>query len=205
MFQLLRRYKIYFLLGILFIILQTVLYFKLPINISSNSIKSMKSRNSNSHKDTKLKIQSAAFPNIVTGDDEDIINSNSHVVKEQHRNEPKSNKKYLQGLNFIPKCDVSTNRETVSAVHRAKSQECKQHIIDIACDIASGKFYPKELPNYCPSKNYIANRSLGCFKDDKKFRILSGYYNNFKESNSPKKCIQMCLQSGFLYAGVQYS
>lgn len=56
-----------------------------------------------------------------------------------------------------------------------------------------------------PSGNYIANRSLGCYKDDKKHRLLPSFYTNFKETNSPKKCIQVCLQSGYLYAGVQYS
>lgn len=52
---------------------------------------------------------------------------------------------------------------------------------------------------------FTAGKSLGCYRDEKNFRLLSGYYANLKTTNSPKHCINMCLQSGFPYAGVQYS
>jgi protein xylosyltransferase len=161
------------------------------------------------HQSFTKKLQNPSRPggsSSLTNDDEDIIHSNN--LKQVPRQESRNHKNFLQGFNLTQNCDttkIANNRETVSAIHRAKSQECKKHILDIACAIESGTFYPKELPNYCPSKNYISSRSLGCFKDEKKFRILSGYYTNFKESNSPKKCIQMCLQSGFFYSGVEYS
>ncbi|CAG2062330.1 unnamed protein product, partial [Timema podura] len=35
--------------------------------------------------------------------------------------------------------------------------------------------------------------------------MLTGYFANLKLTNSPKHCMNMCLQSGFQYAGVQYS
>ncbi|CAK9813203.1 Xylosyltransferase oxt [Anthophora plagiata] len=47
--------------------------------------------------------------------------------------------------------------------------------------------------------------SLGCFKDDKTLRILPGYYHVFKGNNSPEHCAFLCLQSGYLYAGTEYS
>ncbi|XP_032689353.1 xylosyltransferase oxt isoform X2 [Odontomachus brunneus] len=47
--------------------------------------------------------------------------------------------------------------------------------------------------------------SLGCFKDDKALRILSSYYHIFKGNNSPERCAYMCLQSGYPYAGTEYS
>ncbi|XP_025163648.1 xylosyltransferase oxt isoform X3 [Harpegnathos saltator] len=47
--------------------------------------------------------------------------------------------------------------------------------------------------------------SLGCFKDDKTLRILSGYYHIFKGNNSPEHCAYMCLQSGYPYSGTEYS
>jgi protein xylosyltransferase len=60
------------------------------------------------------------------------------------------------------------------------------------------------LSFYCTS-GFTAGKSLGCYQDEKTFRLLSGYYANLKTTNSPKHCINMCLQSGFPYAGVQYS
>lgn len=48
-------------------------------------------------------------------------------------------------------------------------------------------------------------KSLGCFKDEKNLRRLNGYSVTLKTTNSPENCINLCLQSGFPYAGVQYS
>lgn len=82
---------------------------------------------------------------------------------------------------------------------------CKEIIINASCAIQSGTFYPKRLPNYCPNEPFSAYRSLGCHRDDKKFRTLCSYYINLKTTNTPEKCVDLCLQSGFVYAGVQYS
>ncbi|XP_050073739.1 xylosyltransferase oxt-like [Anopheles maculipalpis] len=109
----------------------------------------------------------------------------------------------LDELDFVPPCEL-TRKETVSAIHRAKSQSCKAKIVEVACEILAGKFYPQRLPNYCPRGDHSPNRALGCFRDEKNFRILSGYYSTFKTNNSPEKCIRLCLQSGYPFAGVQY-
>lgn len=116
---------------------------------------------------------------------------------------PETNLK-LSNLKFKPVCDIVA-KEAISAIYRAHTRYCKEIIANTTCAIQSGTFYPMQLPNYCPHEPYQPNRALGCFKDDKKFRTLSGYYINFKTTNTPAKCIQLCLQSGFVYAGVQYS
>lgn len=212
--QLFKRYRIYFLLVFAIIAVQILLYFKLPLNISTSYLVGSKSEPKDKvHQKNRITGKpvnnpSQSLSGSLSNDDEDIIHSNINNLKHVPRPESKSHINFLKGFNVTQDCDINkiaNNKETVSAIHRAKSQECKKHIIDIACAIEAGKFYPQQLPNYCPGKNYISSRSLGCFKDEKKFRILAGYYTNFKESNSAKKCIQMCLQSGFLYAGVQYS
>lgn len=105
---------------------------------------------------------------------------------------------------FKPICEIFA-KEAISAIYRAQTHHCKEIISNTTCAIQSGTFYPSTLPNYCPHEPYHENQPLGCFKDDKKFRTLSGYYINFKTTNTPTKCIQLCLQSGFVYAGVQYS
>uniref|UniRef100_A0A182QK58 protein xylosyltransferase n=1 Tax=Anopheles farauti TaxID=69004 RepID=A0A182QK58_9DIPT len=109
----------------------------------------------------------------------------------------------LDELDFVPPCKL-TRKETISAIHRAKSQTCKAKIVEVACEIQAGKLYPDHLPNYCPRGNHLPNRALGCFRDEKDFRLLSGYFTTFKTNNSPERCIRLCLQSGYPFAGVQY-
>lgn len=110
----------------------------------------------------------------------------------------------LENVQFKAACDIVA-KEAISAIYRAQTHYCKELIANTTCAIQRGTFYPAALPNYCPHEPYNKNKPLGCFKDDKKFRTLSGYYINFKTTNTPTKCIQLCLQSGFVYAGVQYS
>jgi protein xylosyltransferase len=190
-----RRYKLLVLIGILILAFQIFLAYKsfnIPIYHSSIS-----------NDESIYQSQQQKQVNNINNDDEDIINSNVHSEDVAVRNEKSSN--LLSELKFKPKCDIYNDKEVVSALQRSKTQECKEHIVDVACQVKTGLLYPAKLANTCPSGNYIANRSIGCFKDEKKNRLLSNYYSNFKETNSPKKCIQICLQSGFLFAGVQYS
>lgn len=192
-----RRYKLFFLIGLAILGIQIFLAYKsFKIPLESKFDRNNDKVNSNKFSPNKQ---------LTQNDDEDIINSNIQQQDVAHKSEKSSLSNPLSELNFKPQCDISNDKEVLSAVQRAKTQKCKKHIIDVACQIKSNTFYPEHLPNTCPSGNYIANRSLGCFKDDKKHRLLPGFYSNFKETNSPKKCIQLCLQSGYLYAGVQYS
>lgn len=196
---LIRRYKLFFLAGLAILAIQLFLAYKsMKIPIESGHLVNDKVSN------LKENPASAQRRQLTKDDDEDIINSNIPQQDVVHKNE-KSSSTLLSELKFKPKCDILQDKEVLSAVQRAHSQTCKETIIDVACQIESNTFYPSKLPNSCPSGNYIANRSLGCYQDEKKHRLLPSFYTNFKETNSPKKCIQMCLQSGYLYAGVQYS
>ena len=200
--SLLRRYKLFFFIGVVIFAIQIFLAYKsIKIPIEPGNLVNKFSDEVSSFKKKLTRTKHKQFHH---NDDEDIINSNIQQDVAHHKSE-NSSSILLSELRFKPKCDILKDREVLSAVQRARTQKCKEFIVDVACEIKSEKFYPVKLPNTCPSGNYIANRSLGCYKDDKKQRLLPSFYTNFKETNSPKKCIQMCLQSGYLYAGVQYS
>lgn len=102
-------------------------------------------------------------------------------------------------------CDVTEHKDVISAVQRATTNDCKSQILDVACKIKYGQFYPKTLPNTCPNAGRKHQRYIGCFKDSHDDRLLSNYFVLLKTNNSPSKCVQVCLQSGFIYAGTQYS
>nr|CAJ76263.1 protein-O-xylosyltransferase [Drosophila yakuba] len=116
---------------------------------------------------------------------------------------PVKTKLTAQQLGFQPDCDILA-REAISALQRAKTKDCREHIAHIACAIQAGRFYAPQLRSSCPAGNHTANVSLGCFKDEKDRRLLDGYYSSSKTTNSPAKCVELCLQSGYPYAGVQY-
>lgn len=103
-------------------------------------------------------------------------------------------------------CEVMT-REAVSAITRAQNQACKQRIVNVTCLSQQGVLYPERVQSLCPhSPGFIGMpKNLGCYKDDKTLRVLSGYYHIFKGNNTPEHCAYMCLQSGFPYAGTEYS
>lgn len=126
------------------------------------------------------------------GDDEDspILSNKKSVLR-------------LEELDFKPTCDI-TNREAISAVHRAKTQICKQQIINKTCMIQNGYFYPSKLVNNCPNNDHHYGKYLGCYQDEKKLRLLSSFYGNYGNTNKPVVCLDICVQAGFPYAGVQY-
>ncbi|CAH2981318.1 unnamed protein product [Chilo suppressalis] len=109
----------------------------------------------------------------------------------------------LEELDFIPQCEIKS-KEAISAIHRAKTQACKHEIVNVTCLIQSNIFYPKILPSYCSARNATYGKELGCFQDEKKLRILSTFYGNYVNSNSPTNCLDICIQAGFPFAGVQY-
>lgn len=123
---------------------------------------------------------------------------------QQHRQQRNSLPKILDELDLQANCSI-TSKEAISALQRAKSKDCRQYIAQVSCAIQAGEFYPRRLPSYCPNGNYTANAHLGCFQDEKEYRLLSGYFVHFKNSNTPELCIDICLQSGYPYAGVEYS
>ncbi|KAF3430149.1 hypothetical protein E2986_06506 [Frieseomelitta varia] len=132
--------------------------------------------------------------------------SNSNKILQFQRNRTTRIKLDRKSLNFTPSCEF-TGREAVSAVTRAQSQVCKQRIVNVTCLNQQGLLYPERIQSLCPHSPGFIDKpvSLGCFKDDKTLRILSGYYHVFKGNNSPERCTFLCLQSGYLYAGTEYS
>lgn len=223
--QWLRRYKVFFIIGLTLLAIQLFLAYLLPIFGTSDDAINIGTSILSGQSEHKLAFRQ--HPNDILVDDEDIINSNSifnfkdasiskqsasakehaEVVGNQiaaANKQLNSQQLQLDELTFKPVCDIVT-KEAISAVHRAQTQLCKETIVNITCAIENNSFYAKRLPNLCPAGKHVTNRQLGCYKDEKKFRLLSGYYTNLKTQNTPERCIQLCLQSGFVYAGVQYS
>lgn len=56
----------------------------------------------------------------------------------------------LEELDFVPFCDINT-KEAISAIHRAKTQRCKQLLVNITCLIQQGQLYPEVLSSSCSS------------------------------------------------------
>lgn len=175
----LRRYKWYFSIGLLILFVQLFLANWLP----SFGNTAHDTRDSPSHSEASSPPHSS--PTIA------IETAKKYQLRDSE-------------LSAYPGCDIHA-KEAVSAIHRATSQSCKQTIANITCAVQAGIFYPAVLPNSCPNESFISNRALGCFRDQKKVRLLGGYFTSFKQLNTPGKCIQLCLQSGFLYAGVQFA
>ncbi|XP_055373192.1 xylosyltransferase oxt isoform X2 [Condylostylus longicornis] len=196
-----KQYKTYFILLILFFLIQIFLAYKSSL-IPQLGLSSTNSKINDINVNLAYQKDNG---NSVGGDDEDANNNIAKPEPETRNVGINSNSVALKldNLTFNTTCKI-LSKEAISAINRAKTQDCKKHIANIACAIQSGLFYPKILKSTCPNGNFTNSRSLGCYKDEKEYRLLSGYYTNFKQSNSPNKCIQMCLQSGFQYAGVQY-
>lgn len=175
----LRKYKIFFFIGILILLFQIFLAANF-LDLSKN----------NTHDDWQPQ-------------SDNILTKHSKI---EHKSLSTTNATNLrvEELDFKPKCEINT-KETISAIHRAKSQKCKQHIANVSCLATAEALYPKYLKGHCPVEGKTKGHALGCFKDENNFRLLTGYVGVNKKSNSPKYCIELCLQSGFEYAGVEYS
>lgn len=193
-----RRYKL------IFIVLLAILSVQLFLGYHSNQLDGPKEGNSGETGRSAYSHLSGG--SLLSDDDEQSNNRHTH----QHRKgeetaaskEVKS-KRHLDNLSFTPQCDVQS-KDAHSAINRARTDECKRQILETVCAIEAGAFYAKHLASRCPKGNYTRGRSLGCFQDDQGSRLLGAYYVNNKGTNSQKKCIEICLQSGFMYAGVQY-
>ncbi|XP_017489423.1 PREDICTED: xylosyltransferase oxt-like [Rhagoletis zephyria] len=206
----LRRYKLFFLLGLLIFGVQIFLAYK-SLNISSSNVITA---NANLFLETKAPTSQSKKQYVANGgaihhfarDDHDANTLLRH--KEIIKNDPNIDANFrfseMDSRGGEVECNI-TAKEAISAMQRAKTNDCRKQIARIACAIQAGDFYPQKLPTHCPAGNYTPNAPLGCFQDEKDYRLLSGYFTNLKSSNSPQKCIRLCLQSGFPYAGVQYA
>lgn len=99
-----------------------------------------------------------------------------------------------------PSCGA-LGKTALSAIKRAKTTKCKEELTDVACKSKRNQLVPERLPNYCLRKDSVPGSSLGCFHDSKEARILSAYGVKLN-SLSVQKCIDICAQSAYGYAGV---
>ncbi|XP_054155244.1 xylosyltransferase oxt-like [Oppia nitens] len=134
--------------------------------------------------------------------------SNSKDLKQKDLSQKQLNdfKQQIDLMNISIKCDILSpnGKYGVSAIERATTHECKQRLADITCSTITAQLYPQSLPRYCPLKDGKYGDYLGCFSDNSKPRVLNGYRIKFSD-NSPDKCLTICLQSGFTFAGLKAS
>lgn len=211
--RLLCRYKLFFLIGFIIFGIQIFLAYK-SLNLPALSTSDIPDDRYSSQSFGQQRTRTAGQQNSAS-DDEDASNSiqthqkrsassSPSQLSSSNVNEvPASSLISAKQLGFTPLCEIHS-KDAISALQRAKTKDCRQHIAQIACAIQSGEFYATHLPSYCPRGNHTAHAQLGCYRDEKEYRLLSGYFINFKSSNTPSKCVQLCLQSGFPFAGVQY-
>lgn len=93
--------------------------------------------------------------NKLPPDKDNSASSNEYfnkALQQRHNNYKTDNYRVLgiDELGFVPPCDIS-GRECVSALHRAKTETCKQIIANISCLIKTNPPYPKRLPHQCPT------------------------------------------------------
>ncbi|XP_067645033.1 xylosyltransferase oxt [Eurosta solidaginis] len=216
-FRWFRRYKLFFLLGVLILGVQVFLAYK-SLNISnSNGIMTTKNSyleaNAAALAHANNQANKRSFDNDFGNERAVNYKQDKAALKLKQTSSSMGNNRINDASQLIINtarfeikinCNI-TAKEAMSAMQRARSLECRKQIAQTACAIQLGNFYAKKLPNHCPTGNHSANTALGCYQDDKEFRLLSGYFINYKTTNTPQKCIQLCLQSGFPYAGVQYA
>jgi hypothetical protein len=91
----------------------------------------------------------------------------------------------LEELDFVPVCDIVA-KEAISAIHRAKTQLCKQKLSNITCLIQQRQLYPHHLPNSCPSPG-----------NNEKYSILWAVCQKF-ESELVSSSVVLCAIYYFL-------
>ncbi len=71
-----------------------------------------------------------------------------------------------ESLDFVPDCEI-VGKEAVSAITRAKTQECKKHLVATTCKILNDELYPKKLPRFCKNKSEFTFTLLVIFAKEK--------------------------------------
>uniref|UniRef100_A0A2M4BCE2 protein xylosyltransferase n=2 Tax=Anopheles marajoara TaxID=58244 RepID=A0A2M4BCE2_9DIPT len=204
-FSMIWRYKVFFLIGLLLVSAQIFLAYKLlRLPLTGNE--------TTEERDVSRKLYEKYVKKPSSNQSVGAANDGAEYPNAPRKTVAASTKgkKAASGgqlklaeLPFVLPCEP-TSKDAISAINRAKSETCKAKIVEVACEIQKKTFYPHHLPSYCPRGEHSPDRELGCFRDEKAFRLLSSYYTRFKTNNTPERCILLCLQSGYPYAGVQY-
>ncbi|KAI1292127.1 Xylosyltransferase oxt [Halotydeus destructor] len=165
-----------------------------------NEVSNTESRQSNahqrtSHDDEDTEISSSKLTHR-------FLSSKTSTGKERHPAKLGDSKLNLDELDFQPSCQTIT-KEALSALNRATTQKCKEEIVKISCLSQQGKLFPKNIPRNCPNHEKYGHR-VGCYRDKSKPRLLSNYATKLNQSG-PLDCVNVCLQYGYPYAGVEYA
>ena len=102
------------------------------------------------------------------------------------------------------KCNL--HKDAKSAIKRAKSEECREKLEELACLNVEDKLYAKSLPKLCPVKidDKVKGHYLGCFQDSFAGRILNDISVKKYNDNGKETCLKECQDSAFMYSGLQY-
>ncbi|TRY63197.1 hypothetical protein TCAL_03549 [Tigriopus californicus] len=97
-------------------------------------------------------------------------------------------------------------KDAKSALLRAKSKSCRSQIANVTCLAARSQLFPTYLRNQCAQStdSRVVGTHLGCYKDSFSSRILNGGMTTYKTMLGKQKCLMLCTESGYLYAGLQY-
>ena len=71
-----------------------------------------------------------------------------------HKNKRGKNHPNEIPVKFQPKCFLEA-KETLSAIERARTSQCKQSLADVACDNLANKLFPTKLVSTCPLKGNV--------------------------------------------------
>ncbi|KAI6190281.1 Protein xylosyltransferase [Aphelenchoides bicaudatus] len=105
----------------------------------------------------------------------------------------------------LPRCTFSESLAD-SAFSRMKTQECQKQLEDAFCEMDPVGWPVHAINNTCPAfDKTFHGMHRGCYVDNSKKRVLTGFQYDLSDSNSPEQCIQYCLRIGFQLAGVEYT
>ncbi|CAL4109821.1 unnamed protein product [Meganyctiphanes norvegica] len=201
-----RKYKIYVILGLLIVSFQVFSgYYIFSIGSDKSLQESfLESENARLEREenTNLAIKRVDKESI-DYENSDLQDTIKHIKKPESLSNVDEDKLENDELATLKLSCRVRSREALSAIQRAKTEDCKREIGNISCQVQAGSFYPSRLKSYCPSNGNVRGRAMGCFVDSRDKRILRGHGMQLKH-NTPALCVDVCFQRGYMFAGVQY-
>ncbi|XP_030067402.1 xylosyltransferase 1 [Microcaecilia unicolor] len=118
----------------------------------------------------KLEQEEKARENSLLGKNSNVVlqysnqtakNSSSKLkdnlrISKQHHIKKSGNSSPELKYDLPPKCEIS-GKETISALARAKSQQCRQEIAEVYCQHKQGKLMPEKVIRFCPLEGKANN------------------------------------------------
>ena len=131
-----------------------------------------------------------------------LLPTSLEVVSLPQNINSKRNHEQELGYNGQFPCEI-TSKTAQSAIRRASTQFCKSELSHVYCQLKKRNLYPTHLPNYCQRQDSKPRTSLGCFKEKENQKLLSEYGTRLRNLTT-SKCIDVCAQSSFPYAAVNW-